>query len=199
MARLDPAAHAAAELVYADFLSKNGKVYAVGSEINDADRIYAHVPEIARAYKEFGAACRRSGLLPFRLVELVRLRVAFHNQCKLCMSVRYADPELQRALDEDLVCTLAKPADAPDLTDAERSALAYADRMATNHLSIDDAIFDDLKKHFTTPQIVELCFRVASNVGFGRMASVLDAVPQEDLPAELRGRGIVAPWATAVS
>ena len=54
-------------------------------------RFYAHRPELAEAYVAFMAALRRPGLLSRRLVELVRLRVAFHNQCRSCMAVRYHD------------------------------------------------------------------------------------------------------------
>lgn len=166
---------------------------AFGDVPTPAHRVYAHTPEIARAYFNFGAACREYGTLPFRLVELVRLRVAFHNQCKLCMSMRYANEDGE-SVDEVLVCSLDKPYEAPDLTDAERAALAYADLMAKDHLNIDERIFAELRRHLSTEQVMELCFRVAGNVGFGRMAAVLDLVPQEDLPPELRGDGVVAPW-----
>jgi hypothetical protein len=55
-------------------------------------RFYAHRPELAEAYVAFMAALRRPGLLSRRLVELVRLRVAFHNQCRSCMAVRCGSP-----------------------------------------------------------------------------------------------------------
>jgi alkylhydroperoxidase family enzyme len=145
------------------------------------------------AYAAFGDAVRRHGTLPFRLVELVRLRVAFHNQCRLCMSLRYQDMD-GVPLDESLVCSLEKPHEAEDLTEAERAALAFADRMATDHLSIGDAMFDELRVHFNPAELIELCFRVAANVGFGRMAAVLDVVPHQDLPDQLRAQGVVAPW-----
>ena len=46
--------------------------------------------EIAAKFVEFGQLMRDEHILPARLLELVRLRVAFHNQCRSCMSVRYS-------------------------------------------------------------------------------------------------------------
>ena len=49
-------------------------------------QIYAQRPPLAEAFVEFGATLRRERLLPDRLIELVRLRVAFWNQCRSCMA-----------------------------------------------------------------------------------------------------------------
>jgi alkylhydroperoxidase family enzyme len=172
-----------------------------GADASRAERIFAHAPAIALAYLAFGDTARKHTKLPFRLVELVRIRVAFHNQCRLCMSARYSDPGSADAggLDEDLVCSLEKPYEAPDLTEPEQAALAFADKMATDHLAIGDETFAELSRHFSSAQTMELCFRVAANVGFGRMAAVLDIIPQDELPESLRGDGTVAPWSPNTS
>jgi alkylhydroperoxidase family enzyme len=111
------------------------------------------------------------------------------------MSLRYEDAS-GSVLDEGLVCSLEKPAEADDLTEAERAALGFADLMATNHLAIDDGTFSGLREHFTNEEIMELCFRVAANVGFGRMAAVLDIIDHDELPEVLGRAGQVAPWLT---
>jgi AhpD family alkylhydroperoxidase len=148
-----------------------------------AMRIYAQRPELAEAYARFAGVMKAPGLLPPRLVELVRLRVAFHNQCRSCMAIRYADG-LDAGVTEDLVCQLEAPDTAEDLTDGERAALHYADLLATDHLAISDATFDRLREHFSEPEIVELGMRVALFVGFGRLAMSLDMVG--DLPERFR-------------
>jgi AhpD family alkylhydroperoxidase len=156
-------------------------------------RFYAHRPELAEAYVAFMAALRRPGLLSRRLVELVRLRVAFHNQCRSCMAVRYHDGAAD-GVDEVLVCQLASPDEAPDLTDAERAALRFADRMATDHLSIDDAAVADLRAHFTEAEVVELGMNIAAFVGYGRLSMALDMV--DELPERFRSPAgaLVTPW-----
>ena len=66
--------------------------------------------------------------------------------------------------------------EAPDLTEAEKAALAYVDLFATNHLAIDDATFDGLREHFTEPEIVELCLTVLHFIAFGRFVAVMGQV-----------------------
>jgi AhpD family alkylhydroperoxidase len=160
-------------------------------------RVYANRPELAIAYARFMAALRAPGELSPRLRELVRIRVAFHNQCRSCMAVRY-DDAAQDGVDEDLVCQLAAPEEAEDLTDAERAALDFADRLATDHLSITDATLDDLRRHFSEPAIVELGLHVASYVGFGRLSSAWDMV--DELPDRFHARddGPVTPWGDGI-
>ena len=156
-------------------------------------RIYAHRPPLAAAYARFVAALREPGLLSARLLELVRLRVAFHNQCRSCMAIRY-DPAVAEGVDEGLVCQLESPEDAQDLTEAERAALHFADLLATNHHTIDDATLDQLREHFSEPEIVELGMHVATFVGFGRLSMAWDMV--DELPERFRDRGPtpVTPW-----
>jgi AhpD family alkylhydroperoxidase len=163
----------------------------VAALFGDADvplrvRIYAQRPELAVKFLEFGAALREHRLLSDRLLELVRLRVAYWNQCRSCMAVRYQEG-LEDGVTEALVCSLERPYEAPDLSEAERAAIAYADLMATDHLAITDETFDSLREHFSEPEIVELCMNVALFVGFGRMGSALHMV--DDLPGHFQGVG----------
>jgi alkylhydroperoxidase family enzyme len=80
-----------------------------------------------------------------------------------------------------LVCSLEKPAEALDLTAAEKAALAHADAFATDHLAVGDATFDRLRAHFSEAQIVGLGMTIAFFVGFGLLAATWDMV--EELPA----------------
>jgi len=122
----------------------------------------------------------------------VRIRVAFHNQCRTCMAVRYQSA-VDDGLTEDMVCSLEKPMEAPDLTAREKAALAYADLFATNHLAIDDEMFDTLHKYYTEAEIVELMLFVSFFVGFGRFGAVINVV--EELPKGFQDKSKkVAPW-----
>src|SRR5262249_45354426 len=85
---------------------------------------------------------------------------------------------------EDLVCSLERPAEGEGLTDADRAALRYADLFATNHLAIDDAVYDDLRRFYTEGELVELGMVCALYVGFGRLTATWDV--SDDLPAEYR-------------
>ncbi|QIG44627.1 carboxymuconolactone decarboxylase family protein [Nocardioides anomalus] len=155
-------------------------------------QVYANAPAIAGPYLQFMKALRDNSVLARRLVELVRLRISFHNQCRSCMAIRYADG-IDDGLTEDLVCSLEKPQEADDLTPAERAALAFADKMATDHLQVDDQTFRDLAAHFTDQERMDLCFQVATFVGYGRLGSALAMT--DDLPQEYADPdAVLAPW-----
>lgn len=154
-------------------------------------RYFAHCPEQALGLMGFGGALKRSRSLPERLVELVRLRVAFFNQCRSCMAIRYSDA-VADGVTEGLVCSLERPQEAENLSAAEKAAIRYGEMMATDHLAIDDAIYADLRQHFTEAQIVELGMTVAFFVGFGRLAATYHMV--EELPEAFRTAATIAPW-----
>ena len=154
-------------------------------------RFFAHCPEQALGLMQFGGALKRNRALPERLIELVRLRIAFFNQCRSCMAIRYSDA-VADGLTEDLVCSLAKPDEADNLSDAEKAAIRFGELMATDHLAIGDAIYADLRRHFSEAQIVELGMTVAFFVGFGRLAATWNMV--EELPAAFQTAASIAPW-----
>lgn len=154
-------------------------------------RFFAHCPEQALGLMGFGGALKRNRTLPDRLVELVRLRVAFFNQCRSCMAIRYSDA-VADGVTEGLVCSLERPQEAENLTAAEKVAIRYGELMATDHLAIDDALYDQLRQHFTEAQIVELGMTVAFFVGFGRLAATYHMV--EELPQAFREAEKIAPW-----
>ncbi len=158
-------------------------------------RMLAHCPEMAKGAIGFGAAIAMNRTLPERLIELVRLRVAFHNQCRSCMAIRYSSAAAD--VSEQLVCSLEQPDAAPDLTLAERVALDFADRFSTDHLSITDDRFAALRAHFSEAQTVELLLHLALYVGMGRLAATLDMT--EELPASFQAAygDIVTPWGGA--
>jgi len=155
-------------------------------------RMLAHRPVMAKGLVGFLGAISANRTLPERLIELVRLRVAFHNQCRSCMAIRYSSAS--DTVDESLVCSLEKPQEADHLSDAERAAIDFADRYATDHLSVTDARFEALKEHFDEGQIIELMLNIAAFVGFGRMGAILDMT--EELPDHFKAEWgkTVTPW-----
>ncbi len=164
-----------------------------GVDVDDLDQahrvqlgvagILAHRPDFAAALGPITDAINHRGTLPRRLVELLRLRIAFHNQCRSCMAIRY-DEAVQDGVTEAVVCSLERPAEADNLSDAERAALRFADLFATNHLAIDDEVYDDLRRHFTEGELVEIGLNCAFDVGLGRLTATWDVT--DDLPDAFR-------------
>jgi AhpD family alkylhydroperoxidase len=155
-------------------------------------RMFAHCPDQAKGFAAFAGSLRIGRTLPERLIELVRLRVAFHNQCRSCMAIRYADA-LADGVTADLVCSLENPPASDQLSAAEKAAIDYGERFATNHLSIDDDVHNGLRAHFSEAQIVELGMTVALFVGFGRLAA--SWAMTEELPEKYQDYSAPAvPW-----
>ena len=156
--------------------------------------IIGRLPAAAEALGGLTAALRSNGTLSPRLLELVRLRIAFFNQCRSCMAVRYQSA-IDDGLDEDAVCSLERPAEAENLSAAERSALRFAELFATDHLAIDDAVYDELRQHFSEDELVELGVNCAIALGIGRLSATWDVI--DDLPASSVSPGPLAPWNSA--
>ena len=154
-------------------------------------RVHAHRPSHAKAIVGLHAALWTDRLLPDRLLELVRLRIAFFNQCRTCMAVRYPGA-IADGLTEDLVCSLEKPYESTDLSEAERAAIRYGELLATDHLAINDDVYDDLRQHFTVEQIVELGSYCAFCVGFGRLGATWNMI--EELPERFHEGEVATPW-----
>lgn len=154
-------------------------------------RVHAHRPSHARAIVGLHAALWTDRLLPDRLLELVRLRIAFFNQCRTCMAVRYPGA-IADGLTEDLVCSLEKPYESNELSEAERAAIRYGELLATDHLAINDAVYDDLRQHFSEEQIVELGSYCAFCVGFGRLGATWNMI--EELPERFHEGDVATPW-----
>jgi AhpD family alkylhydroperoxidase len=152
----------------------------------------AHAPALMGALHHFADQLAEHGSLPGRLVELIRLRIAFHNQCRSCMAMRYQSG-LDDGMTEGDVCSLERPMEAPDLTEAEKAAIAYADLSATNHFAIEDGTFAELRRFYSEPEIVELGLYVGYFIGFGRMVAAWDM--SEQLPESMRDTSRPAvPW-----
>lgn len=156
--------------------------------------ILAHAPATAIAVARFQSDLVAASTLPKRLVELVRLRIAYRNQCRTCMAVRYGDA-LAPDAEPDAVCALEKPLDSDLLSAAEKAAILYADLMATDHLSIDDAVVERLRAHFSEAEIAELSVRIVSFIGFGRLLATMHVL--ENLPEDYQrdaGSELFSPW-----
>lgn len=130
-------------------------------------QVWAHRPAVAQAWLE-ALEHLHHGLLPARLRELVRLRIAGITNCVACQVARKTDT----VADADLACLAS---DSDRFTAPERAALDYAERFAVDHTTVDDALYAELGRHFTVPEIVELNLYCALMLAGGRMTYVQQA------------------------
>ena len=91
------------------------------------------------------------------------------------MTVRYAGAR-QAGLTEVKIAALDDD-DSQLFSPRERAALTFAELMATDHRRIDDAVFAELRRHFSEAEIVELGVCTALFVGLGRFNAVVGIDP----------------------
>ena len=91
------------------------------------------------------------------------------------MTVRYAGAR-QAGLTEVKIVALDDE-DSKLFSPCERAALAFADLMASDHRKVDDAVFAELRRHFSEAEIVELGVSTALFVGLGRFNAVVGIDP----------------------
>ena len=78
-----------------------------------------------------------------------------------------------------------------------RAALRFADLFATNHLTIDDAVYDDLRRYFTENELIEIGLNCAIDLNVGRLTATWDVTDDLDDAFRLSYDERVTPWKTA--
>ena len=83
---------------------------------------------------------------------------------------------------------------------AEKAAIHFADMMSGDHKQISQDLFDELRQHFSEPEILALGWRIAMFVGWGRLSAALglDDI-REGLPAHGRSWGRANPIADRIA
>jgi len=139
-------------------------------EGGDAVQVWSLRPEMGAAVNRLVDAAYNKSILPVRVREAARMRIAQLNDCTVCMAFR-ADAVRTQGLNEDFY---GRVGDGPDgFSEQELLAMEYAQRFATDHLSIDDAFVERLRRSFSDPEILDLTICLAAFLGLGRTLRVL--------------------------
>ena len=138
-------------------------------------RGFAHCQELFDSYFKFYGPARKGRSVEEGLIELVRLKVARHNNCFTWLNARLLQGA-EHDLSEEKIAQL--DGESNNFSDRERLALEYADKLALDHHNIDDVFFERLKDHFDDEQIIELGMMIGQFIGFGRLLMVLDLEPK---------------------
>jgi alkylhydroperoxidase family enzyme len=63
------------------------------------------------------------------------------------------------------------------LTERERAALAFAEKLAANHTAIDDVFMTGMRTHFTDAELVELGLITGAFIMLGRLHRTFGVAP----------------------
>ena len=140
-------------------------------EGGDAVQIWSLQPELGAAATHLVDAAYNKSILPVRVREAARMRIAQLNDCTVCLAFR-ADTVRAQGLDEDFYCAVGS-SDEGALSVQERLAVEYAERFAIDHTTIDDVFMDQMRDSFTDPEIFDLTICISAFLGLGRTLRVL--------------------------
>jgi alkylhydroperoxidase family enzyme len=139
----------------------------------EIERVWSIAPDLGTTVGTLSMQVNgKDRLLPWRVREAARMKIAHINGCSVCQGWR--TPELAKhGVDEELYAHVDEPTHA-GYSAQERLAIEYAQKFAEDHRSIDDAFFARLKEHFSDPEILELTICIGDWMAFGRLTAVLD-------------------------
>ena len=140
-------------------------------EGGDAVQIWSLQPALGSAAMRLVDAAYNKSILPVRVREAARMRIAQLNDCTVCLGFR-ADTVRAQGLGEDFYRTIGQPEDDV-LSEKERLAVEYAERFAVDHTSIDDDCIERLRVAFTDAEILDLTICCSAFLGLGRTLRAL--------------------------
>ena len=129
----------------------------------------AVLPAATEAMGGLEEVVRASTLEP-KLLELVRLRSSQLNGCAYCVDMHSKDA---RAAGESEQRIYAVPVwkETPFFTERERAALAWTEAVTeVGRSGVPDALFEEVRAHFTDEELVNLTMAVVTINGWNRLA-----------------------------
>jgi alkylhydroperoxidase family enzyme len=138
------------------------------------------VPETVDTYAVLNKSLWTNDHVRPAIVEMVRLRNARTVNCVFCKSVRY-DVAKADGLSEDKVDHIANGYEDSDLSDVEKTALAFTDAYLFDPKGVTPALKARLEATFNKAEIATLAVALATFNASSRCAVSLGGMP-ESLP-----------------
>ncbi len=150
-------------------------------------RIFAHRPAALKHIMGLLLDLADEAILPKRTLEIVLVVVSKLNECAYCVA-HHAPRLIDQGLAPETIARILEP-DCPGLDAIDRLVRDFAVQVTTEPGRMRDAIFDELKKHFTEEQIVELTLRTALCGFFNRFNDALQIGMEDGVIEDMLSRG----------
>src|SRR5918994_6606131 len=137
--------------------------------------VMAHRPDLIAGFFQLYLTLWTGGVLDMRVKDLCRMAIARAVGCRICQNTRFTCA--LRYVDEADYLPIDDAAASDAYTPSERAAIIFAGTMASGARFVTEEMVDDLRKHFSEPEIVELCVLVAMVGGFGSINVALNIGP----------------------
>ncbi len=134
-------------------------------------------PELLQAFFQFYAKVWEGGVLDVRIKDLARMKIARTVGCRICQNTRFKVAEGHTR--ESDYADIDNFEDGP-YTDAEKAAIGYVEAFCLNAEFVTDEMVEELRRHFSEPEIIELTVLVAAMSGFASINVALRVAPDDE-------------------
>lgn len=153
-------------------------------------KVFAHRPVAVKHIMGLLLELADEAVLPKRYLEIALVAVSKLNECSYC--VAHHTPRLvEQGLGPDVAARILEP-EVPGFDAVDRLVRDYAVQVTTQPNRMRDAIFEELGRHFTEEQIVELTLRIALCGFFNRFNDALQIGMEDGVIEDLLAAGASA-------
>lgn len=136
--------------------------------------------KVGTGWVEYWNKVLYQGVLPHKLKEMCRIKISVAHQCGYCSTVR-SNVAKAEGLTEEMINDLFTYETSKHFTPREKAALRYADLFKQGEHAIDkDEVYQDLSRHFSDEEIIELGLLCAQTDGVGKFVKSLNVLSWED-------------------
>jgi 4-carboxymuconolactone decarboxylase len=150
---------------------------ARGGRLINIYRLMLHSPALANAWFDLNQAVRYGTEIDGQSRELAVIRVAILNEVEYVVRAHGPAYALKEGLTPEQVDALANWRDSNLFSEQQRALLAYTDAM-TRDIEVADAVFAEVRKHFTERQVVELTMLIGAYNMLTRFLQALKVDPE---------------------
>lgn len=118
----------------------------------NVQKALAHRPDMLKNFLGFYASVGRS--LDRQLYERIYIRVSMMNGCRYCLQHHLASSKRAGLTPADW--SALRQGNYSGFSEKERAALTYAEKLTRSPHEINDGDFNELKKQFSDPEIVDI-------------------------------------------
>ena len=150
--------------------------------------VFAHVPAALRHLMPLLMELRAAQTLPKRYLELAIVTVSKLNECEYC--VAHHTPFLAvEGVSAAGAQRILEYRDHPELDETDRLVVEYAIAVTERSNRLPEAMFTQLRRHFSEAQIVELTLRIALCGFFNRFNDALQIEEEEEAASAIAALG----------
>jgi len=150
---------------------------ARGGRLINIYRLMLHSPALANAWFDLNQAVRYGTEIDGQSRELAVIRVAILNGVEYVQRAHGPAYALKEGLTPEQVDALANWQPSKLFTEQQRTLLAYTDAM-TRDIDVSDAVFAEVRKHFSERQTVELTLLIGAYNMLTRFLKALKVDPE---------------------